>query len=89
MSRWNTLPVSPCPTCSGASLARVAQPMKLAGGRSSGRTAKLATLLATHVAGRKGEPLPQRIQRMVKLIQLGVSAATAIGAVYTGFKNIL
>ncbi len=73
----------------GASLARVAQPMKLAGGRSSGRTAKLATLLATHVAGRKGEPLPQRIQRMVKLIQLGVSAATAIGAVYTGFKNIL
>lgn len=73
----------------GATLARVAQPMKLTGGRSNGRTTKLATLLVTHVAGTKGEPLPQRIQRMVKLIQLGVSAATAIGAVYTGFKNIL
>ncbi len=73
----------------GASLARVAQPIKLTGGRSNGRTAKLATLLATHVAGRKGEPLHERIQRMVKMIQLGVSAATAIGAVYTGFKSIL
>jgi len=73
----------------GASLARVAQPMKLTGGRSYGRPSKLATLLATHVTGRKGEPLQQRIQRMVKLIQLGVSAATAIGAVYTGFKSIL
>lgn len=73
----------------GATLVRVAQPMKLKGGLGSGRTTKLATLLVTHVAGRKGEPLPQRIQRMVKLIQLGVSAATAIGAVYTGFKNVL
>lgn len=73
----------------GASLARVAQPMKLTGGRSNGRTAKLATLIATHVAGKKGEPLEQRIQRLVKLIQLGVSATTAIGAIYTGFKNFL
>ena len=73
----------------GASLASVAQPMKIGGGRRNARTAKLATLIATHVAGRKGEPLPQRIQRVVKLIQLGVSAATAIGAVYTGFKSIL
>jgi hypothetical protein len=74
----------------GTTLARLAQPLKFSGGKSRSKTQqKLATLLAKHVTGKKGEPLEQRIQRMVKLIQMGVSAATAIGAIYTGFKNLI
>ncbi len=50
---------------------------------------KLAGFVAKHVKGKKGMPLEERIQRMVKLIQLGVSVSTALGAVYTGFKGVL
>lgn len=73
----------------GALLARAARPIRLTPARRGGTAGKLATFLAKHVTGKPGEPLDQRIQRMVKLIQLGVSASTAIGAVYTGFKSIL
>jgi hypothetical protein len=74
----------------GTTLARLAQPLKFPDGRGRSKAQqKLATLMAKHVTGRKGEPLEVRIQRMVKLIQMGVSAATAIGAVYTGFKNLV
>lgn len=73
----------------GSLILRVVQPIKLTGARRNSRMTKLATLIATHVSGKKGEPLEQRIQRMVKLIQLGVSVSTALGAIYTGFKGIL
>jgi len=73
----------------GSLLAAIARPLKLKGKSKNAAMAKLATFMAKHVAGRKGEPMEARIQRMVKLIQLGVSASTAIGAIYTGFKNVL
>lgn len=57
--------------------------------RRGGLADKLGALMARHVTGRKGEPIEQRIQRMVKLVRLGISIATAVGAVYTGFKGIL
>lgn len=36
--------------------------------------------------GPAGKPLEARIERMVKLMNIGISAATAAGAVYTGLK---
>jgi hypothetical protein len=61
---------------------------------TSGRTIQMVTFLITKVTGKKPGPkrdlpLEEKIQRLVKLINLGVSAATAAGAVYTGFKGIL
>ena len=73
----------------GSLLAAGARPLKLKGKSRNAVMAKLATFMAKHVSGRKGEPMEARIQRMVKLIQLVVSASTAIGAIYTGFKNVL
>jgi hypothetical protein len=73
----------------GSLLATAAQPLKLRSKNKNPAMAKLAIFMAKHVSGRKGEPMEARIQRMVKLIQLGVSASTAIGALYTGFKNVL
>ncbi len=73
----------------GSLLASAARPLKMKGRSKNAAMAKLATFMAKHVSGRKGEPMEVRIQRMVKLIQLAVSASTAIGAIYTGFKNVL
>ena len=74
----------------GALLARGFRPAGRSGGRSSGRMRGLATFLVNKVSGStRGAPLEVRVQRMIKLINLGVSVATALGAVYTGFKGIL
>jgi hypothetical protein len=74
----------------GALLARGMRPLGARGARSSGRMRGLATFLVNKVSGStRGAPLEVRVQRMIKLINLGVSVATALGAVYTGFKGIL
>lgn len=75
----------------GALLARGMRPLGArSGNRSSGRMRGLATFLVNKVSGStRGAPLEVRVQRMIKLINLGVSVATALGAVYTGFKGIL
>lgn len=71
----------------GGMLARAVRPR---GARISGRMTRLATFITLHLSGKKGKkPLEVRVQQMIKLIQLGISASTAIGAVYTGFKSIL
>lgn len=53
---------------------------------------QLAALLAVPDKDGKakaGGTLEQRIERLVKLMNLGISAATAAGAIYAGFKGIL
>lgn len=47
---------------------------------------RVATVIAVVGGGTAGKPLEARIERTVKLMNLGISAATAIGAVYTGLK---
>lgn len=57
---------------------------------SSARQTKLAAFLVKHVLGKKkGATVQEQIQHVVQLIRVCVSAATAVGAVYTGFKSIL
>jgi hypothetical protein len=75
----------------GALMARGIRPTGARGGRSSGRRMTgFATFLVNKVSGStRGAPIEVRVQRMIKLINIGVSAATAAGAVYTGFKGIL
>jgi Flp pilus assembly protein TadB len=71
----------------GAMLARAVRPRSARSGR---RMTRVATFIAVHVTGKKGgKPLEVRVQQMIKLIQLGISVSTALGAVYTGFKSIL
>jgi hypothetical protein len=50
---------------------------------------RLATLIALGGGGPAGKPLEARIERLVKLMNLGISAATAGGAIYTGLKATL
>jgi hypothetical protein len=51
---------------------------------------RLATLIALGGGGGPpGKPLEARIERTVKLMNLGISAATAGGAIYTGLKATL
>jgi len=58
--------------------------------RDSGKVRKLATFVAQHLSGKtKGKSLEEQVQRVIKFINLAISAATAIGAVYAGFKGIL
>lgn len=47
---------------------------------------RLATAIAVVSGGEAGKPLEARIERTVKLMNLGISAATALGAIYTGLK---
>lgn len=74
----------------GSLIAGGVQPTRLKGRLSSGPLTKLATFIAIHLPDKaKGKSLEERIERTVKLIKLAGSAATAIGAAYTGFKGIL
>ncbi len=74
----------------GSLVGFAAHPPKSADGRRAGGVAMLASFIAHHLSGdAAGKTLEERIQHLVKLINAGISAATAIGAVYTGFKNIL
>jgi hypothetical protein len=74
----------------GGLLSRAAQPILLKPApRRGAKMAKFTAFLAKHVTGKKGQPLEERVQRLVKLAQLGISASTAIGAVYTGLKDVL
>jgi hypothetical protein len=50
---------------------------------------RIATLIAVAGGGPAGKPLEARIERVVKLMKLSVSAATASGAIYTGLKATL
>lgn len=51
---------------------------------------RLALLIAMGGGGPKaGKPLEARIERLVKLMNLAISAATAGGAIYTGLKATL
>lgn len=47
---------------------------------------RLATLIALGEGGPAGKALEARIERLVKLMKLGMSAATAGAAIYTGLK---
>ena len=74
----------------GALLLRAMRPLGAHGARAGGRITGLATFLVRRLSrSSRGLPLEVRVQKMVGLIRLGVSVATALGAVYTGFKNIL
>lgn len=54
----------------------------------AGPIAQLATALAAR-GQPGGKPLEHRIERLVKLMNLAVSGATAAGAIYTGFKGVI
>lgn len=54
----------------------------------AGMLARLATLLAAN-GQPGGKSLEHRIERLVKLMNLGISGATAAGAIYTGFKGVV
>ncbi len=74
----------------GALMLRAIRPLGTHGARAGGRITGLATFLVRRMSrSSRGLPLEVRVQKMVGLIRLGVSIATALGAVYTGFKNIL
>lgn len=74
----------------GALMLRAMRPLGAHGARAGGRITGLATFLVRRLSrSSRGLPLEVRVQKMVGLIRLGVSVATALGAVYTGFKNIL
>ncbi len=47
---------------------------------------RLATIIALGEGGSGGKALEARIERLVKLMKLGMSAATAGAAIYTGLK---
>lgn len=49
---------------------------------------RIASFIAHH-AENSNKPLEERIERLVKLMNLGISAATAAGAIYTGFKGVI
>jgi len=50
---------------------------------------RLATMIALGEGGVTGKALEARIDRLVKLMKLGMSAATAGAAIYTGLKGTL
>jgi hypothetical protein len=47
---------------------------------------RFAKMIALGEGGLAGKPLEARIERLVKLMKLGISAATAGAAIYTGLK---
>ena len=49
---------------------------------------RIASFIAHH-AENSNKPVEERVERLVKLMNLGISAATAAGAIYTGFKGII
>ena len=49
---------------------------------------RIASFIAHH-AENSSKPVEERVERLVKLMNLGISAATAAGAIYTGFKGII
>ncbi len=49
---------------------------------------RFATMIALGEGGLAGKPLEARIERLVKLMKLGISAASAGAAIYTGLKAI-
>jgi hypothetical protein len=53
-----------------------------------GLAEKLAVMMAPGT-GQDPKVVDQRIDRLYKLINLGVSGTTVIGSVYTGFKSVL
>lgn len=74
----------------GALMLRALRPIGARGARAGSRITGLATFLVRRMSrSTRGLPLEVRVQKMIGLIRLGVSIATALGAVYTGFKNIL
>ena len=74
----------------GALMLRALRPLGAHGARAGGRITGLATFMVRRMSrSSRGLPLEVRVQKMVGLIRLGVSVATALGAVYTGFKSIL
>ncbi len=49
---------------------------------------RLAALVARHIAG-GGKGVEQRLEKLLKLMNLGIASATAAGAIFTGFKGVL
>lgn len=50
---------------------------------------RVATLIALGGGGKTGKPVEAHVERLVKLMNLGISGATACGAIYTGLKATL
>ena len=74
----------------GAMMLRAVRSLGAHGARAGSRVTGLATFMVRRLSrSSRGLPLEVRVQKMVGLIRLGVSVATALGAVYTGFKSIL
>lgn len=74
----------------GMFVARALRPLGSRGARAGGRITELATFLARRMSrGSRGLPLEVRVQKMIKIMRIVASAATAAGAVYTGFNKIL
>ena len=58
--------------------------------RADSKLAKLAAFAAKHATGgNKKLTLEEQVQRIIKLGNMGVSAATGLAAVYAGFKELL
>lgn len=73
----------------GMFLSRAVRPLGSRGARASGRITRFATFLARRMSrGSRGLPLEVRVQKMIKIMRIMASAATAAGAVYTGFNKI-
>jgi hypothetical protein len=50
---------------------------------------RVATLIALGGGGQTGKPLEAHVERLVKLMNLSISGATACAAIYTGLKATL
>ncbi|HYC64100.1 MAG TPA: hypothetical protein VEC14_05155 [Reyranellaceae bacterium] len=74
----------------GALLCRVLRPVRrhaLPG--KGGLVDRLAMLIAQGDKGASPKTLELRVERLVKMMNLGISAATAAGAIYTGLKSVI
>jgi len=77
----------------GSFVAIAAEPLqsrqrKTASKRPMTMVSRVALFIAEH-AEKSNKPLEERVERLVKLINLAISGATAAGAIYTGFKGIV
>lgn len=75
----------------GPLLCKALRPVKRHAVGARGLIEQIASAMAKARGGGKESPktLEARVERMVKLMNLGISAATAAGAIYTGLKAVV
>lgn len=75
----------------GSLIWRALHPVRVHAASAKGLINTIAVAMAKAKGEVPGSPktLEQRVERMVKLMNLGISAATAAGAIYTGMKAVV